>query len=83
MGTTRLGSVVSRNANLNPFQLVLVGAERTRQLLRGSRPMLETEANHPTSVVLEEFSAGLLQAERPDGGSTLLPEDAESDNATD
>jgi len=66
--TTKLGSVVSANAGLNPFQLVLIGADRARQLMRGSRPMLETTANHPTSVVLEEFAAGLLQAELQDGG---------------
>ena len=66
MKTAKLGTVVSTDVKLNPFQLVLLGAERARQLMRGSRPMLETEANHPTSVVLEEFSAGLLRAESKD-----------------
>jgi DNA-directed RNA polymerase subunit K/omega len=47
---------------------VLLGAERARQLMRGSRPMLETEAYHPTSIVLEEFSTGLLRAESKDDG---------------
>jgi DNA-directed RNA polymerase omega subunit len=67
MTTTKLGAVISDDADLNPFQLVLVGAERARQLMRGSRPMLKTEANHPTSVVLEEFAAGLLRAEKTSG----------------
>ena len=66
--TRKLGSVVSAGAGLNPFQLVLIGADRARQLMRGSRPMLETEAYHPTSVVLEEFAAGLLQAQPKDSG---------------
>jgi DNA-directed RNA polymerase omega subunit len=66
MTTTKLGAVISDQADINRFQLVLVGAERARQLMRGSRPMIETEANHPTSVVLEEFAGGLLQAEAGD-----------------
>ena len=63
MTTTKLGAVVSENMQLNPFQLVLVGAERARQLMRGSRAMIQTRANHPTAIVLEEFAAGLLKAE--------------------
>jgi DNA-directed RNA polymerase omega subunit len=63
MGTKKLGAVVSEDIDLNPFQLVIVGAERARQLMRGSRPMIETEARHPTAVVLEEFSAGMLRAD--------------------
>ncbi|MBN1916843.1 MAG: DNA-directed RNA polymerase subunit omega [Verrucomicrobia bacterium] len=49
--------------SLNPFQLVLIGAERARQLMRGSRPMIQTRANHPSAIVLEEFASGLLKAE--------------------
>jgi DNA-directed RNA polymerase omega subunit len=82
MGTSKLGSVVSADIEINPFQLVLVGAIRARQLMRGSRPMIETAANHPTSIVLEEFAAGLLQAERVGGEVTTLPETTESDRAT-
>ena len=67
MTTTKLGAVISDQADVNPFQLVLVGAERARQLMRGSRPMIESEANHPTSIVLEEFAAGLLRAEQGEG----------------
>lgn len=82
MGTQRLGSVVSADLELNPFQLVLVGATRARQLMRGSRPMIETTANHPTSIVLEEFAAGLLQAERVGGEVAVIPDTTESDRAT-
>ena len=70
MTTTKLGAVISAEADINLFQLVLVGAERARQLMRGSRPMLKTAANHPTSIVLEEFAAGLLRAERPSSEPT-------------
>lgn len=70
MGTAKLGTVVSAEANVNTFQLVLLGAERARQIMRGSRPMLATEARHPTSIVLEEFAAGLLKAEPKDDGPT-------------
>jgi DNA-directed RNA polymerase omega subunit len=82
MGTHKLGSVVSADLKLNPFQLVLVGASRACQLMRGSRPMIETAANHPTSIVLEEFAAGLLQAERVEGEVTPQPQTTESDRAT-
>jgi len=73
MGTAKLGSVVSHEADLNPFELVLVGADRARQIMRGSRPMIETDANHPTSIVLEEFSAGLLQGELIGGEPVKAP----------
>jgi len=63
MTTSKLGAVVSENLEINPFQLVLIGADRARQLMRGSRPMIQTRANHPTAIVLEEFAAGLLKAE--------------------
>ena len=82
MGTTRLGAVVSKDANLNPFQLVLVGAERARQLMRGSRPMIETEANHPTSIVLEEFAAGMLKGESPDEKTSAPPPRTDSGSDT-
>ena len=75
----KLGSVVSANAGLNPFQLVLVGADRARQLMRGSRPMLKTQAYHPTSVVLEEFAAGLLQAEERNSGLARAWEESKSE----
>ena len=77
MTTKKLGAVVSNDIDINPFQLVVVGAERARQLMRGSRPMIQTEARHPTAVVLEEFSAGMLQAEAL--GEPLTPrQDTES-----
>lgn len=70
MSTKKLGAVVSDDIDLNPFQLVMVGAERARQLMRGSRPMTESEAKHPTAVVLEEFAAGMLRAEPLDEALT-------------
>ncbi len=76
----KLGSVVSANAGLNPFQLVLIGADRARQLMRGSRPMLESRAYHPTSVVLEEFAAGLLQAEQRSAGLASAWEGSQSED---
>ena len=82
MGTARLGSVVSADANLNPFELVLAGAERARQLMRGSRPMVETEASHPTAIVLEEFAAGMLKAESPDKKTSAHPPRTESGSDT-
>jgi DNA-directed RNA polymerase subunit omega len=83
MTTTKLGAVISDQADVNPFQLVLVGAERARQLMRGSRPMIETDANHPTSIVLEEFAAGLLEAEQGEGEpAPPWPTGTESDDET-
>ena len=74
MGTKKLGAVVSNNIDINPFQLVVVGAERARQIMRGSRAMTESEARHPTAVVLEEFSAGMLKAEQLDEPLTPWPD---------
>ena len=72
MVPAKLGTVVSAEANLNTFELVLLGADRARQLMRGSRPMIETEVKHPTSIVLEEFAAELLKAE-PKDDSPIQP----------
>jgi len=72
MVPAKLGTVVSAEANLNTFELVLLGADRARQLMRGSRPMLETEVKHPTSMVLEEFAAEPLKAE-PKDDSPIQP----------
>ncbi len=78
----KLGAVVSDQTNLNPFELAIAGAERARQLMRGSRPMLETEANHPTAIVLEEFAAGLLRAEPKDSNATRPWQSTESKSET-
>ena len=67
MGTSKLGAVISTKTGLNPFQVCLVGADRARQIMRGSRPMVKTEANHPTSIVLEEFDAHMIEGELKSG----------------
>ncbi len=40
----------------NRFQLVLLGAKRTKQLLKGSRPLIETD-NKEVVTALREIAA--------------------------
>ena len=42
----------------NRFQLILIAAERARELARGATPKLKTDSK-PVSTALEEIEAGL------------------------
>lgn len=49
----------------NRFELVLVAAQRARQLFRGARPLIETE-NREIVTALREIAAGRVRkASRP------------------
>lgn len=41
----------------NRFELVILSTERTKQLLKGSQPLVET-ANKPAVTALREIAAG-------------------------
>jgi len=41
----------------NRFELVVLSTERTKQLLKGSQPLVET-ANKPAVTALREIAAG-------------------------
>ncbi len=44
----------------NRFQLVLVAAKRTRQLIYGAEPLVEREHDKPTVLALREIAEGLI-----------------------
>ncbi|MGC1955736.1 MAG: DNA-directed RNA polymerase subunit omega [Gammaproteobacteria bacterium] len=44
----------------NRFKLVLVATKRSRQIERGSRPLVEEENDKPTVLALREIAEGLI-----------------------
>jgi DNA-directed RNA polymerase subunit omega len=46
----------------NRFELILIAAERARELARGSTPRMKTDSR-PVSAALEEIEAGLYTKE--------------------
>ena len=51
----------------NRFSLVLVAAERTKQLLRGDQPLVSDERSNKEAVTaLREIAAGLVNADLRD-----------------
>ncbi len=49
----------------NRFELVLLGARRAKQLLKGARPLVESE-NKEVVTALREIAAGEVEMEYPD-----------------
>lgn len=49
----------------NRFELVLVGARRAKQLLKGARPLVESE-NKEVVTALREIAAGEVHFEYPE-----------------
>ena len=58
----------------NHFSLVLVAAERTKQLIKGDRVLLENDANKNKEVVtaLREIAAGAIVADLSDFDENML-----------
>jgi DNA-directed RNA polymerase subunit omega len=50
----------------NRFALVLMSAIRTKQLMRGARPLVRAEENRPVVVSLREIAAQLVTSETPE-----------------
>lgn len=50
----------------NRFELVLVGARRAKQLLRGARPLVDS-GNKEVVTALREVGAGKVQMHYPEG----------------
>lgn len=48
----------------NRFELVLVAAQRAKQLLKGARPLVESD-NKELVTSLREVAAGKVQFEKP------------------
>ena len=51
----------------NRFALVLLTAQRTRQLLKGSKPLTDTRNNREIVIALREIAAGKVCYAHPDG----------------
>ena len=51
----------------NRFALVLLTAQRTRQLLKGSKPLTEARNNREIVTALREIAAGKVCYAHPDG----------------
>ncbi len=47
----------------NRFALVHLAAKRTRQILKGSRPLIDPRGEKPTVVSLREIAAGQIELE--------------------
>lgn len=50
------------------YRLVLIAAERAKQLSRGAKPLVDTETKKPPVIALEEILAEKVQYE--DGSSS-------------
>jgi DNA-directed RNA polymerase subunit omega len=59
----------------NRFQLVLLAAKRAKQLLKGSRPLLESD-NKEVVTALREIGAGKVKMLAPDTKTPALTEPA-------
>jgi len=44
----------------NPFELVILGAKRARQLIKGARPLVESD-NREVVLALREIAAGKVR----------------------
>ncbi len=49
----------------NRFALVLLAASRTRQLMKGSRPLVEGYRNNEQVIALREIAAAKVRFNRP------------------
>ncbi len=50
----------------NRFALVLLAAQRTRQLLKGSAPLVDTRGNREIVAALREIAAGKVKFAHPE-----------------
>jgi DNA-directed RNA polymerase subunit omega len=48
----------------NRFALVLLGAKRSRQLMAGARPIIDTSKNKPPVLALREVATGKVRFDR-------------------
>ena len=43
------------------FRLVIIASQRTKQLMQGAKPLIETKAKKPTTIALEDVLVGRLE----------------------
>ena len=46
------------------YRLVLLAAQRSKQLQKGAKPRIQTAAKKPTRIALEEAQRGFIQYQR-------------------
>jgi DNA-directed RNA polymerase omega subunit len=44
----------------NKFEFIMIAGERCKQLQRGARPRIETDAQKPVTVAMQETLAGVI-----------------------
>ncbi|MFY9214149.1 MAG: DNA-directed RNA polymerase subunit omega [Tissierellaceae bacterium] len=47
------------------YTLVMLTAKRARQIVDGSKPLIETESHKPVTIAIEEIVAGKVKYENP------------------
>ena len=52
-----------------PFAMTAILQMRVRELVQGSRPMVETDKTRPSDIALEELLAGRLALDPPEDES--------------
>ena len=50
----------------NKYTLVMLTAKRSRQLVEGEKPLIETESTKPVSIAIEEIINGKINYIKPD-----------------
>lgn len=79
------------------YKLVLMAAQRAKQLRAGMKPLIETESTNPLTIAFEEIAAGEVFGEVPDveeidskvlediakSGETGIEEGEEEESASD
>ena len=48
------------------YTLVMLAAKRSRQLVEGAKPLIETNSTKPVSIAIEEIVKGKITYHRPD-----------------
>jgi DNA-directed RNA polymerase subunit omega len=43
------------------FRLVIIASQRTKQLMQGAKPIIDTKAKKPTTIALEEVLSGEIE----------------------
>ena len=72
--------IASTEPRDSKFRLILIAAQRARQLQGGARPLIHTTARKPTRIAQEELRAGVLPYEivAPSGEDGASKETASS-----
>ncbi|NMB08799.1 MAG: DNA-directed RNA polymerase subunit omega [Tissierellia bacterium] len=48
------------------YTLVMLAAKRSRELVDGAKPLIETDSTKPVSIAIEEIVEGKITYHRPD-----------------